>query len=84
MTPTDAEREAYDGALAALALTEASVEDNRINRNNILDNTDAAQLVIGFVMLVGALRSSLAAEAGCTVEEVDEMLRAMYLTAATS
>jgi hypothetical protein len=81
VTATAAEREAYDGALAALALTEASVEDNPVNRNNILATTDAAQLVIGFVVLVGALRSSLAAEAGCTVEEIDDMLRTLYLTA---
>lgn len=75
------EAHAYDGALAALALVEATVDDNRVNRNNILATTDAGQLVIGFVLLVGGLRESLAAETGSTVEEISELFRSLYTAA---
>lgn len=76
--------DAADMALDALALVENSVEDNPVNRAALLKAVDAGELVVGLVTLAGSLRASLAHAWGVTVPELDELLRAQFLTNAVS
>lgn len=72
-----------DGALDGLALVQAAVEGNQINRKAILDNTDTASLVTGLVVVAAALRRSLAVAYGHDdMEGVDAALRELLYAAA--
>ena len=70
--------DAADAALAGLALVEAAAEDNRVNRENLLDTTDTADLVVGLVVLAATMRASLAAAWGIDTEELGGLLRAQF------
>ena len=73
-----------DGALDGLALVQASVEGNAINRKAILDNADTASLVTGLVVVAAALRRSLAVAYGHDdMEGVDAALRELLYVAAS-
>lgn len=74
-------RELADGALDALALLEASVEDNPANRTAILAHADLVLLVSGLVVLASSLRQSLAVAHGCDPTEIDALLRHMFIEA---
>ena len=75
--------EVLDGALDGLALVQASVEGNEINRKAILANADMAALVTGLCVLVAALRNSLAVAYGNKdLAGVDAALRELLYTAA--
>lgn len=72
-----------DGALDGLALVQASVEGNAINRKAILDNADKASLVTGLVVVAAALRKSLAVAYGQDdLAGVDAALRELLYVAA--
>lgn len=74
-------RNVIDGALDGLALVEASVESNPVNRRMLLANVDAYDLIVGLVVLVSSLRQSLAVAYRTDTDQVSELLRGMLLAA---
>lgn len=68
-------RELADGALDALALIEASVEDNPTNRESVLKHSSTPLLISGLVIVASMLREGLATASGCDPTEIDTLVR---------
>lgn len=64
-----------DGALDALALVEASVEDNPTNRDAVLRHADLTLLIGGLVVLASTMRQTIATLLAIPAEDVDRFLR---------